>query len=73
MNTENLYLSQPDCGEQALSFVDSQIRRGSVDVVVVNNVSMMQTVLKRTVGNLLFLYVEFSFFIFGYRKQKQFH
>uniref|UniRef100_A0A0A0LFR1 RecA family profile 2 domain-containing protein n=1 Tax=Cucumis sativus TaxID=3659 RepID=A0A0A0LFR1_CUCSA len=41
VNTENLYLSQPDCGEQALSFVDSQIRRGSVDVVVVNNVAAL--------------------------------
>lgn len=57
MNTENLLLSQPDCGEQALSLVDTLIRSGSVDVVVVDSVSMMQTLLKKTVGNLLFLYV----------------
>lgn len=62
MNTENLLLSQPDCGEQALSLVDTLIRSGSVDVVVVDSVSMMQTLLKKTVGNLLhWLYMLFSF------------
>ncbi|CAL5360357.1 unnamed protein product [Camellia sinensis] len=38
VNTENLLLSQPDCGEQALSLVDTLIRSGSVDVVVVDSV-----------------------------------
>ncbi|XP_021650207.2 DNA repair protein recA homolog 3, mitochondrial isoform X4 [Hevea brasiliensis] len=38
VNTENLLLSQPDCGEQALSLVDMLIRSGSVDVVVVDSV-----------------------------------
>ncbi|KAE8676058.1 Protein RecA [Hibiscus syriacus] len=33
VNTENLLLSQPDCGEQALGLVDTLIRSGSVDVV----------------------------------------
>ena len=33
VNTTNLLLSQPDCGEQALSLVDTLIRSGSVDVV----------------------------------------
>lgn len=39
VNTKNLLLSQPDCGEQALSLVDTLIRSGSVDVVVVDSVS----------------------------------
>ncbi|XP_039164001.1 DNA repair protein recA homolog 3, mitochondrial isoform X1 [Eucalyptus grandis] len=39
VKTENLLLSQPDCGEQALSLVDTLIRSGSVDVVVVDSVS----------------------------------
>lgn len=39
VNTQNLLLSQPDCGEQALSLVDTLIRSGSVDVVVVDSVS----------------------------------
>lgn len=39
VNTDNLLLSQPDCGEQALSLVDTLIRSGSVDVVVVDSVS----------------------------------
>ncbi|KAM2313629.1 hypothetical protein ACFX1S_026769 [Malus domestica] len=39
VNTENLLLSQPDSGEQALSLVDTLVRSGSVDVVVVDSVS----------------------------------
>ncbi|WCJ42699.1 recA DNA recombination family protein [Euphorbia peplus] len=41
VNTENLLLSQPDCGEQALSMVDTLIRSGSVDVVVVDSVAAL--------------------------------
>ncbi|RWV93896.1 hypothetical protein GW17_00043612 [Ensete ventricosum] len=39
VNTDNFLLSQPDCGEQALSLVDTLVRSGSVDVVVVDSVS----------------------------------
>uniref|UniRef100_A0A7N0TVI8 Bacterial recombinase A n=2 Tax=Kalanchoe fedtschenkoi TaxID=63787 RepID=A0A7N0TVI8_KALFE len=41
VNTKNLLLSQPDCGEQALSLVDTLIRSGSVDVVVVDSVAAL--------------------------------
>ncbi|XP_073132272.1 DNA repair protein recA homolog 3, mitochondrial isoform X2 [Henckelia pumila] len=41
VNTNNLLLSQPDCGEQALSLVDTLIRSGSVDVVVVDSVAAL--------------------------------
>ncbi|MBA0637212.1 hypothetical protein Godav_024739 [Gossypium davidsonii] len=41
VNTENLLLSQPDCGEQGLSLVDTLIRSGSVDVVVVDSVAAL--------------------------------
>lgn len=41
VNTENLLISQPDCGEQALSLVDTIIRSGSVDVVVVDSVAAL--------------------------------
>ncbi|KZV21609.1 RecA DNA recombination family protein [Dorcoceras hygrometricum] len=41
VNTKNLLLSQPDCGEQALSLVDTLIRSGSVDVVVVDSVTAL--------------------------------
>lgn len=41
VNTQNLLLSQPDCGEQALSLVDTLIRSGSVDVVVVDSVAAL--------------------------------
>ncbi|CAI0387309.1 unnamed protein product [Linum tenue] len=39
VNTETLLLSQPDCGEQALSLVDTIIRSGSVGVVVVDSIA----------------------------------
>lgn len=41
VNTSNLLLAQPDCGEQALSLVDTLIRSGSVDVVVVDSVAAL--------------------------------
>ncbi|GAB4837792.1 hypothetical protein Ancab_027315 [Ancistrocladus abbreviatus] len=41
VNTQNLLLAQPDCGEQALSLVDTLIRSGSVDIVVVDSVAAL--------------------------------
>ncbi|CAJ1975796.1 unnamed protein product [Sphenostylis stenocarpa] len=41
VNTKNLLLSQPDCGEQALGLVDTLIRSGSVDVIVVDSVAAL--------------------------------
>ncbi|ANM65930.1 P-loop containing nucleoside triphosphate hydrolases superfamily protein [Arabidopsis thaliana] len=41
VNTENLLLSQPDCGKQALSLVDTLIQSGSVDVIVVDSVAAL--------------------------------
>ena len=43
VKADNLLLSQPDSGEQALSLVDTLIRSGSVDVVVVDSVSFNWT------------------------------
>lgn len=39
VKTDKLLISQPDCGEEALSLVDTLIRSCSVDVVVVDSVS----------------------------------
>ncbi|KAL9270348.1 DNA repair protein recA homolog 3, mitochondrial-like protein [Drosera capensis] len=41
VNTQNLLLSQPDCGEHALSLVDTLVRSGSIDVVVVDSVAAL--------------------------------
>ncbi|KAG6590007.1 DNA repair protein recA-like 3, mitochondrial, partial [Cucurbita argyrosperma subsp. sororia] len=41
VDTSKLLLSQPDSGEQALSLVDTLIRRGSVDVVIVDSVAAL--------------------------------
>ncbi|GMH04087.1 hypothetical protein Nepgr_005926 [Nepenthes gracilis] len=41
VNAQNLLIAQPDCGEQALSLVDTLIRSGSIDVVVVDSVAAL--------------------------------
>lgn len=41
VKTEKLLISQPDCGEHALSLVDTMIRSGAVDVVVVDSVAAL--------------------------------
>ena len=38
---ENLYISQPDSGEQALSIMDTLIRSGAIDLVVVDSVAAL--------------------------------
>src|SRR5215813_3941124 len=39
VNTEELLISQPDTGEQALEIVEMLVRSGAVDVVVVDSVA----------------------------------
>ena len=51
VNTENLLLSQPDCGEQALSLVDTLIRSGSLDVVVVDSVRIQSSLIDAFVSS----------------------
>lgn len=41
VDTENLIISQPDNGEQALEIVDSLISSGSVDLIVVDSVAAL--------------------------------
>ena len=41
VNTDDLLLSQPDNGEQALEIADTLIRSGSVDVVVIDSVAAL--------------------------------
>ncbi|XP_028774208.1 DNA repair protein recA homolog 3, mitochondrial-like [Neltuma alba] len=41
VNTQNLLVSQPDCGEQALSLVDTLTRSDSIDVIVVDSVAAL--------------------------------
>lgn len=36
VDIENLYISQPDCGEQALEITDTFVRSGAVDIIVVD-------------------------------------
>jgi len=41
VDVENLIISQPDYGEQALEIVDNLIRSGAVDIVVVDSVAAL--------------------------------
>ena len=41
VDIENLYISQPDSGEQALEIVDKLVRSGAVDVIVVDSVAAL--------------------------------
>ncbi|CAK7052399.1 recombinase RecA [Saezia sanguinis] len=41
VNVQDLLLSQPDTGEQALEIVDSLVRSGSVDLVVIDSVAAL--------------------------------
>ena len=39
VNTDELLISQPDTGEQALEITDMLVRSGSVDLVVIHNIT----------------------------------
>lgn len=41
VDTENLLISQPDSGEQALEIADKLIRSGAVDIIVVDSVAAL--------------------------------
>ena len=41
LSTNNLLISQPDTGEQALEIVDSLVRSGAVDLVVIDSVAAL--------------------------------
>ena len=41
VDTENLYISQPDFGEQALEIVETIARSGAIDLVVVDSVAAL--------------------------------
>ena len=41
VRTEDLLISQPDYGEQALEIADMLVRSGAVDVVVVDSVAAL--------------------------------
>lgn len=41
VDIDNLYISQPDCGEQALEITETMIRSGAVDIVIVDSVAAL--------------------------------
>ncbi|CDF02179.1 MAG: recombinase RecA [Ruminococcus sp.] len=43
VNIDDLLVSQPDCGEQALEIAEALVRSGAIDVIVVDSVAAMTT------------------------------
>lgn len=41
VDIDNLYISQPDCGEQALEITETMVRSRAVDVVIVDSVAAL--------------------------------
>jgi recombination protein RecA len=41
VNTQDMLISQPDCGEQALEIVDMLVRSGGIDVIVIDSVAAL--------------------------------
>ena len=41
VDIDNLYISQPDCGEQALEITETRVRSGAIDIVVVDSVAAL--------------------------------
>lgn len=41
VNTDELYISQPDTGEQALDIADALVRSGAVDIIVIDSVAAL--------------------------------
>ncbi|MBI4733611.1 MAG: recombinase RecA [Rubrobacteridae bacterium] len=41
VNTEELYISQPDTGEQALEISEMMVRSGAIDVIVIDSVAAL--------------------------------
>ena len=41
INIEDLYISQPDSGEQALDIVEKLVRSGAIDIIVVDSVAAL--------------------------------
>ena len=41
VNIDELYISQPDCGEQALEITETMVRAGAVDIVIVDSVAAL--------------------------------
>ena len=41
VDTDNLYVSQPDTGEQALEIVEALVRSGAIDIIVIDSVAAL--------------------------------
>ncbi len=41
MDVDNLLVSQPECGEDALNIAEALIRSGAIDIIVVDSVAAL--------------------------------
>jgi len=41
VDINNIYISQPDCGEQALEIAETMVRSGAIDIIVIDSVAAL--------------------------------
>ena len=61
VDIDNLYISQPDNGEQALEIADTMVRSGAIDVIVIDSVAALvpKAELEGSTDSLALFVVEF--------------
>ena len=59
VNTDDLLISQPDTGEQALEITETLVRSGAIDVLVIDSVAVLLAQLRAPAGraSLVFMLV----------------
>ena len=71
VDIDNLYISQPDNGEQALEITETMVRSGAVDIVIVDSVAAL--VPKAEIeGDMSFIYIVNSFYSCRFRQSQTF-
>ena len=57
VDIDNLYISQPDNGEQALELTDAMVRSGAIDIWKSHVFSIMKKQMKKIMQHFLFVSV----------------
>ena len=52
VDIDNLYISQPDNGEQALEIADQLIRSAAIDIIVIDSVAALSQALRKLTGTI---------------------
>ena len=73
VDIDNLYISQPDCGEQALEITETMVRSGAVDIVIVDSVAALVLFIRSIAISYSIIRICFFILLFLYNILKHFH